>query len=692
MKKNIKLINVLPYMYIAVLFAALIPCYDIIGWVKMVLLTVIFTGLEIRYGFLKKCLKKNSEISVVLSFITSFFLMFQIHVFPYWQLAESFERIELQYVVKFVFVVLIAFIIYPAFNLISSLIFSKSKINKRKICFTSLVSGVLFFTLFIYLPSETYINNLSDYNFPYQSFAGIKLIEFIVYWILYTLVVSFLKNKLCRCVYAITWALNLCIYIQYMFMNHNLIFLDGESMVWDDYTAFSVITLGVWILILAISLLFEFKYEVLFRKISKTVLSVIGGLQLISLCLMIVISGNKIFKTNYSYMSKSEQFVVSENKNVIMFILDAVDNLYFEELMKTNPELFDEFKDFTFYKNTCSVFDSTPTSISQMLTGMDFSVELTGEEWYYEAWHGARANAFFERFHQSDYIINGYTIASNTAENYEGKFDNYQKYIDTKNNISISVNYQALSKDFDKLSLYRALPFIFKRFIGMEYVDFNGNIHFSDSPCYLNNDFDNNLDLRKSENNKNYFVVQHLRGTHPPVDDAAAESAYLLKIMQKYIIQLKKLGVYDDTALIITSDHGMHNDSQEKLAAVPILMTKRIHENGEAIKISNAPVYHEDIQSTLLDCAGLYNGKTDLEQFGRSVFDIQENENRERTWYDRRHEDSFSNVNSIDSLGWAWDGCNAYFAYTYAGDADTLRGLVESGEVTHKYHMTDNKG
>ena len=81
-----------------------------------------------------------------------------------------------------------------------------------------------------------------------------------------------------------------------------------------------------------------------------------------------------------------------------------------------------------------------------------------------------------------------------------------------------------------------------------------------------------------------------------------------------------------------------------------------------------------------------------LEASDITVFDINENEQRSRTWYDRRFDSNYDSVGRLDSMTWAWGGCNVYYAYTYTGDTEVLNEMVSSGNVSNIYQMTDNKG
>lgn len=561
--------------------------------------------------------------------------------------------------------------------------------HKKKLIRSAVPFLALYFMFFIYLPSDSFINNSIDFHFAYQYFIGYGVLFFLGFTVVSILVAMLLPGTVHRIFMALVTGLDICVYIQYVFLNQNLILLDGETVAWERHKTFATVTLIVWIAILFLFPVLQIKFAKGYEKIRVKLPFFLFAMQFVSLIIMIILAGSEIFKVKADFMSGQEQFVVSSRKNVIVFMLDAVDNIYFEKILAENPEEFQGYEDFTLYNNTCSVFDSTPTSTTQMFTGMDFHVELPGTEWYEQAWSSDKANEFFDRFHRAGYTINGYSIETDSQSHYIGKFDNCQEYTSMDD---MNVDALAMSYEFNKLALYRALPFVFKKYVAMENVNFNAHFSLKNKVCYDNQDFAKQMKLSLSESDNNYLIVQHLNGTHFPCSDQIGETKYLLEMIRGYMEQMKELGVYDEACIIITSDHGEHNDSHPEFGATPIMMIKRGNSSSEEMTISSAPVYHKDFQATLLECAGLYDKAADESVFGRSMFDIAEDELRERTWYDRGKDSDFEKVQSLSSTSWAWSGCNVYFSYTYTGDARDFRKMVAERNITKIYQMTDNKG
>ncbi len=125
---------------------------------------------------------------------------------------------------------------------------------------------------------------------------------------------------------------------------------------------------------------------------------------------------------------------------------------------------------------------------------------------------------------------------------------------------------------------------------------------------------------------------------------------------------MKELGVYDDSLIIIISDHGIH-DGVDGIsfpkASTPLFLIKEQNINRNEICLNNSPIYHEDIIPTILVNCGLYY-EGDEKIIGNSIYDFKEGDLRERIWYDR-------DFNS-DSI----------LAFSYTGNTEDLEFQVET--------------
>lgn len=558
---------------------------------------------------------------------------------------------------------------------------------KKRLKSLLLPSVLLFFLFYVYLPSESFLGNQSDFSFTYQMFIGDQCLSMLMGIILVCAVGIWLKTRLVDFAAGMLTCLNVAIYLQFMFRNKKLGLLDGTGMNWDTLKADALVDYCIWGACFLVGVLLFLRKEELWGKIRLGISAALLGVLSFTLVTLLIMAPQNAYHMELGYMSSDEQFVVSKKKNVVLFILDGVDNNYFEELLSENPSVFDGFEDFTLYTNTCSVFDSTKPSITQMMTGMDFAPELPGEEWYRTAWTSPRAETFYQRFHDAGYRINGYSVSTDTVERLKGKYDNYATY--SKEELrNAEVDRKRISRNFHKLSLYRILPMGLKKNVNVDQLDFTNVVKLRDAVCYFNPDFESHMTLTQSDSDENYLIVQHINGTHPPCDDKMKETVHLLQMMRDYMDQMKAFGVYEDAAILITADHGEHNLERTSRASTPIFLVKK--GGAPRVTLSSAPIYHEDILPTLLDCAGLYQ-ETDEELFGRSVFMIAEGEARERTWYDRRSDENYPRVPAMGSRG-STSAVNTYHKYTYTGDKEVLEQMVSEDRYTEIIPMKDNKG
>lgn len=338
------------------------------------------------------------------------------------------------------------------------------------------------------------------------------------------------------------------------------------------------------------------------------------------------------------YLSGKEQFVVSKNKNIITIILDAVDNRYISELLQTDPEAFNGLEDFTVYTDTCSVFDSTFQSVTQIYAGFDALPSYGAAQWSSDAWGSEKVKEFYSRFHKAGYKMNFYTEADLILKDQMGLFDNI-----------------ALSRET------------------METRDF----------YHMNKGFQDRLSTMKTaDNDYNYFIVEHILGAHSPIDvyPYTEQIKFLFDIVREYLDNLKSFGVYDDATIIIMADHGVHDRGIYGLNATPMFMIKEANASHEEIKVSAAPIYFTDLMSTYLINAGLYNEETDRDLFGSSIYDFDEDSERERVINYRSYSDDYppSAVSSaVPSYGY-----NILLTYKYTGDTEELLNVINQRNPT----------
>lgn len=560
------------------------------------------------------------------------------------------------------------------------------KQGKKKIRSALLMSSALSFILTIYLATDTFVNNFTDFPFYYQQLLPAMLWDFIVLTLSLAVIILGVREKHFNISMSIVMGLILAVYVQYMFMNNRLNMIGMQEFDWRKHAGFAVFNGAVWLFIIAVPLLMLKFNRKLWDKLSTIVPAAMLALHVITAVTMVSTSKNDLFGThNHAYMTTDEMYTVSKHKNVIVLVFDAADNKYIDTVMKENPEKLDDFKDFTVYTNTCSVYDFTTMSFAQMFSGIDFDNELTGSEFFEKAWKGPKAEAFYGGLHDMGYKVNAYNMNGGTALDWNGIFDNAaysEKAVRMKPS---TVHHKKLRTNLHSLEMYRALPFAAKRFVNEEKLSFENIVIFDFGyKYYENSDFLKHLELTPADNDSNYFTIQHTIGTHYPCE-TYDELDTCFDITRGYIEQLKEMGVYDDSVIIVTSDHGEHSDGET--GATPIFMIKEANTSHDRFEVNNSPMYFTDLLSTFAVNAG-FDKETAEKEFGPSIYDFDENSIRERTWYDRIEDPDYPKAKIYGNQMYH-SYCNTFYAYTYEGDSDTLDEMVKNGDVTEIYPIKE---
>ena len=306
------------------------------------------------------------------------------------------------------------------------------------------------------------------------------------------------------------------------------------------------------------------------------------------------------------------------------------------------PEAMEWFSDFTSNSNEDCVFMGTYPSIIHMLSGCDYDPSVRVNDWTKECWENDNTVNFYTQMHDLNYKTNLYTpdtrmvCGGNNPSILKNVFSNVTAEAENR-----EINHKRLYATMTKMCCYRMAPEILKPFFYAEASVYNDIVTEQNYPILHKNYvfhqklMDNGITL---DDSTNYLQIYHLEGVHeydtdaegiwdtsntsPPEDTARGS----LVIVKKYMDEMRELGVYDDSVIIITADHG---DFYEPSV---IFFVKTPGEMHDEIQINDAPTMHCDILPTIADCAGL---SYDNLGSGRTIWDVDTNEVRERYFMTR---------------------------------------------------------
>lgn len=532
------------------------------------------------------------------------------------------------------------------------------------------------FMYFVFGPLEIYFSNLQDIPFVFNDFIFGILEIFLLFVVVFSFLHIFLKKKyfnISMC-FAVWWGIGS--YIQY--------FSNGKMRIWDGSEGVykgAIFNLILWGALLVIIWMLYKKKRELWKILLEKGAYVIIVMQMVAVTSLIMTAPKEAFdRVNNQYtFSGNGTYTVSGRDNIIVLVLDCFSNQNIEPLLEKYPDALDGLNDFIYYNNANSVYESTFVSLTHLLTGEQYDVGIPYYEWCDRAWSSESAESLFGTLKEKQYKTHIYTndlLYGNHPEYISDKVDNFSEL----KVANVYVDKKKIAKLLFKGSTYRYVPDLLKKYIAVNTDSFSDTvqIEYAEAEMVMNKNYEYYEGLIKNElitdENFNYFIVQHLRGTHMPYwtdeNGAYIEEGTLLEtargcmlIVQEYIAQLKMLGVYDNATIFIMSDHG---DQQTCEGGQPILFVKRANSNQENMKISSAPVSYEDFIPTLLDVLG-----KEEQVNGESFFEIKESEERERVMYIRQWDDEYPAVQR--SISGGESSINVLYKYIYRGDSLELQ-------------------
>ena len=543
---------------------------------------------------------------------------------------------------------------------------------KDRIIKLALVIGALGFINVMYLPLDSYIANINDFEFTVRNFIFYFVAFYISIVIVFTLSLARLKDKVFNVIYKILLAISVGSLIQYLFMNKHLPYLGltDKTTVWD--VPVLIINTLIWILIFVAVFLLPKLLKKDFDRAGNIISALILAYHFVSLVILLVLAPANAYSIKVQYFFDTKgQYTVSNNENVIVIIFDAYDNRMAKSDYLSNPGLYDGLNDFTMYTNTVSVFDSTVTSVNQFVGGCDFDNTLGLEEWLDSGWESDRTKSFYNSMHDAGYKCNCYNFDLPMVEKGYGKLDNIVKYDEPR---ELTVGYFDVNKyfdDFEALSFYRTMPYLVKNLISFA---FNENtFHFYvvydevDRGYYYNQEYINHQKYVTIDDN--VMMVNHLNGLHTPCD-LEVESKNCFIIMNNLIDQFKELGIYDNSTIIFMSDHGSHRQYVNSDGSSPLFIVKKPNESHDKILLDHSQISLEDFMGTIAVNAGL----PDPEKYGTSIYDFEGVTDRVRYTYERVYDSDYPMVYSKGHLPYMIK-YNAFAKYVILNDPEEIKGI-----------------
>ena len=516
---------------------------------------------------------------------------------------------------------------------------------KSRIGLAAIVSGFLSFTLCFAAPAEIVSASAGSLVVRLVDVLPVIVGMFLLVWILLAAVACLFKKRAFVVVVAVVFSVALSCYTQALFMNVGLPQADGGVVHWDDYTTITVLSAAAWIALIAVSVVAVIRYP---RKAQM-------GFCLVALALVVVQgagvaslfvgeSGASNVAGRTMMVSEKGLLDVSAKTNVVEFVLDNYDTALLEQAVSEEPEMFDGFEGFTWFKDSAGSMIPTRYGNVFLLTGV-----LPRED---EPFSAFLANRYARSPYLGDIRKAGYDVgvySDTLGEQYLSADEAIQHLFRYTSNIAPldrdAMDVPATAASLLRCALYRDLPWLVKP-LAWFYTDevnrsmFGSGRAASDKTPYLMDDGSLLSRLRTeglstNDQDASYRYI-HVIGAHDPFSlDRNGEEVGVgnsnpldqaigsMKIVETYINELKQLGVYDQTTVIVTTDHGSWwcQEGEIDQPKSPIVLFKPAASvaggRDKPLAVSESPVSAGDILATVEEVIGAPNSAS----FGESLVD-----------------------------------------------------------------------
>lgn len=471
----------------------------------------------------------------------------------------------------------------------------------------------------------------------------------VIVMIIWVLLIKLLKEDALTVVILGMWGILFAAYIQTLFLNGRMTTIMGQQTDYSGLNPGNIVNLLIWVAIILAPICIwvpfkikkkEFRYE----KAFVLSLVIISGMQIAGVVSTAVTTNiPEGFDENPVYFSYENTVNLSSENNVIVFVLDSLDVRVVRYIFELYPHLHGYLDGFTLFENhTAEHFDTIPSMVS-LLTQHHVPPGMDGPVYREEAW--AKHN-FIDTLRENGISANLYLDQSSTFERYElisTRVDNMTSAD------GLTVNLRPLFTETTRLSLGRLSPYLLKNTwlapIAPSFSSAFFTVH-SDDPVSvyipivgIESDIGFYRFLMQSEfsadNEQTVFILMHLNSVHAhgDIDDPTSygyhydeESGEIrhggsrwdvgragFEMFNLYFNRMREVGVFDNSTIIITGDHGRRSEIPETVS----LFIKPPNSTGALVTDTTTELSIKYLPATILDAAGLPHAA-----YGISYFDI----------------------------------------------------------------------
>lgn len=516
---------------------------------------------------------------------------------------------------------------------------------------TIIISIFAIFTICFFAPLNFVIPNYSQLDIVLSDTIKTYFLISITASFLLSLITFIPYKKVLKILSSIMFSAGIFVYAEMLFIMPHIGKLDGRSFDLKSYIPLCTVEI-IFIAVLIFALIKTFKKENFTNLLYKISLFLI----ILQLCCFIPkfyslskiqdISENSIYSFKRYSVNLDNYNEFSSKQNVIVVLMDAFGRGIFEEFMTKNPQYKPLFKDFEYYPNMLSAGGCTSIAVPTMFTGKRIDTTPDTDDYYKQLQElFSKKQALLNSLKAHGFENNIYPFSKNV-------FFLSTKYIDNLKDSSNTKKYNKQYKQFIKNTIsFYSLPLFAKKSSYKYFTDITigkKRLNFTQEKHYIENAFYKNFnDKIKLKDKEKVFKYYHLRGIHTPYllnekfeikemseKDNSDLIEYTVKLymvmLDQFLTRLKEAGIYDNSAIIIMSDHGTGIytsplQSEKESVFNALFMYKGFNEHHDKMQVIDTVWPElEDFENLIKYSAGINDKKWDIKNESQNRKILQE--------------------------------------------------------------------
>lgn len=481
-----------------------------------------------------------------------------------------------------------------------------------RLCFAFFPALALSSTLLFFVPLNITSSNRNNLSFSAVDILPATALSAGLSLMILLLIAAIPGGKVHAFIVSAYVGISIAFFVQNSFLNTDFDSLDGLVINWKSFSTKMVINLVVWCAILYIPHLIHYFSNCFWRYFSVTVSIILVVIQVVFLVKDLTgLRQSEAEQPEKLYLSDEEMFRVGNDKNIVVFLLYETSSKDLQSMSEKYPEVMSAFHDFTGYDNANSHYMYTFPSLINLLTGEEWDCETeTVRDYMHKAWQADRTASFYHELEVAGYERNFYLhlpYVSNEPSVLLSAFSNL------KQDHGFVIDRDA-QRNLYKMSAFRCSPIMLKPFFMLSVSDFSGMVTWKDA---WNDEWDFAAGMNEKQltsgNIQNAFIFYSLPGSHSPykldesgqLKDVSNISFDVLQTVGKeeqlagsftlissYMDQLKAMGLYEKTGIIILSDHG--SNTGKNTDHQPIYFVKMPGQQQETLEMKTNPITIQD--------------------------------------------------------------------------------------------------